>query len=267
MSELTLSGPVATTVHRPKSAATDTMTMIARSVRITSRDIDSLLMAVILPVMMMVLFVYLFGGAIQTGGDYVTYVVPGVLMLCTAWGASQTGVSVGNDMNGGIIDRFRSMDVGGAALLSGHVMASIVKNVISTLVVLVVAFLLGFRPEAGVIGWLAAIGILLMFILAISWLSAVFGLITKSSDAASNFAFFMMFVPYVSSAFVPIGTLPGWLQGVAEHQPATPIIESLRGLLLDRPVGSHPWVALAWCGGILLISVVAAGILFRRRAD
>jgi len=262
-----MSSLITRTAPRPSSAATDTLTMIACCARMTSRDVDALLMAVLLPVMMMVLFVYLFGGAIQTGGDYVTYVAPGVLMLCTAWGAAQTGVSVANDMNGGIIDRFRSMDVGGAALLSGHVGASVVKNLISTVVVLAVAFLIGFRPHADLAGWLGASGILLMFILAISWLSAVFGLIAKSSEVASNFAFFMMFMPYVSSAFVPIHTLPSWLQAVARNQPATPIIESLRGLLLDRPVGNHPWVALAWCAGILVVSAIIAGVLFQRRAD
>ncbi|MFD7694025.1 ABC transporter permease [Streptomyces sp. NPDC059805] len=243
------------------------LTMIGRCTRLTRRDVDALIMSLMLPIMMMVLFVYLFGGAIQTGGDYVTYVAPGVLLLCTVWGAAQTGVGVANDMSTGIVDRFRSMDVGGAAMLGGHVMASIIKNVTSTFVVIGVALLIGFRPKADALQWLAAAGVLVVFILAMSWLAAVVGLLTKSTDAAASFAFVMMFLPYVSSAFVPIKTLPSWLQGVAEHQPSTAIIESVRGFLLDRPVGDHAWIGLAWSGGILLVSVVLAGVFFQRRAD
>ncbi|KAB2976948.1 ABC transporter permease [Streptomyces sp. SS1-1] len=243
------------------------LTMIGRCTRLTRRDVDALIMSLMLPIMMMVLFVYLFGGAIQTGGDYVTYVAPGVLLLCTVWGAAQTGVGVANDMSTGIVDRFRSMDVGGAAMLGGHVMASIIKNITSTFVVIGVALLIGFRPKADALQWLAAAGVLVAFILAMSWLAAVVGLLTKSTDAAASFAFVMMFLPYVSSAFVPIKTLPSWLQGVAEHQPSTAIIESVRGFLLDRPVGDHAWIGLVWSGGILLVSVVLAGVFFQRRAD
>ncbi|MEH1058995.1 ABC transporter permease [Micromonospora sp. CPCC 206171] len=252
---------------RPTSLGTDMMTMIARCTRLTSRDLDALMMALMLPIMMMVLFVYLFGGAIQTGGDYVTYVSPGVLLLCTVWGAAQTGVGVANDMSTGIIDRFRSMDVSGAVLLGGHVTASVIKNIVSTVVVIAVALLIGFRPEASLLQWLAAGGILVTFILAMSWLSAVVGLLTKSTDAAASFAFIMMFLPYVSSAFVPIHTLPGWLQGVAKHQPSTPIIESVRGFLLDRPVGDNPWIALAWSVGILVVSVTLAAVFFQKKTD
>ncbi|MDX2592759.1 MULTISPECIES: ABC transporter permease [Streptomyces] len=243
------------------------LTMIGRCTRLTRRDVDALIMSLMLPIMMMVLFVYLFGGAIQTGGDYVTYVAPGVLLLCTVWGAAQTGVGVANDMSTGIVDRFRSMDVSGAAMLGGHVMASIIKNITSTFVVIGVALLIGFRPKADTLQWLAAAGVLVAFILAMSWLAAVVGLLTKSTDAAASFAFVMMFLPYISSAFVPIKTLPSWLQGVAEHQPSTAIIESVRGFLLDRPVGDHAWIGLVWSGGILLVSVVLAGVFFQRRAD
>lgn len=252
---------------RSVGTASSLLTMIGRCTRLTRRDVDAMIMSLMLPIMMMVLFVYLFGGAIQTGGDYVTYVAPGVLLLCTAWGAAQTGVGVANDMSTGIVDRFRSMDVSGAALLGGHVMASIIKNITSTVVVIAVALLIGFRPEADVLGWLAAGGILVAFILAMSWLSAVVGLLTKSTDAAASFAFVMMFLPYVSSAFVPIDTLPGWLQGVAENQPCTAIIESVRGFLLDMPVGDHAWIGLVWSVGILLVSVTLAGVFFQRKAD
>jgi ABC-2 type transport system permease protein len=170
-------------------------------------------------------------------------------------------------MTGGIIDRFRSMDVGGASFLAGHVSASVARNAASTVIVLGVAVLIGFRPTAGPLAWLAAIGILLAFVLAVSWLSAAVGLLAKSPEAAGGFTFLVMFLPYPSSAFVPIDTLPTWLRGFSEHQPTTPVIESLRGLLLDLPVGNAPWQALAWSGGILLLSIALSGALFRHRTS
>jgi ABC-2 type transport system permease protein len=243
----------------------DSLTMVGRCLRLTSRNVEAMLTSLMLPIMLMLLFVYLFGGAIHTGGKYVTYVVPGVLVLCAGFGASLTAVSVSLDMNGGIIDRFRSLDIGGASLLAGHVAASVVRNAASTVLVFGVAFLIGFRPDAGVLDWLAAAGVLLAFVLAFSWLSAAIGLVTKSPEAASGFTFFLMFLPYPSSAFVPIDTMPSWIHGFAENQPVTPVIETIRGLLLGTPVGDSPWLALAWCGGILAVSIVLSGVLFARR--
>jgi len=243
----------------------DSLTMAGRSLRLTMRTPDALLTSLLLPVMLMLLFVYLFGGAIQTGTRYVTYVVPGVLLLCAAFGASMTAVSVSHDMTGGIVDRFRSLDVAGAAVLAGHVAASVARNLASTVLVFGVAFLIGFRPSAQPLDWLAAGGVLLVFMLAISWLSAAVGLLARSPEAAGGFTFFMAFLPYPSSAFVPIETMPTWLHGFAENQPVTPVIETLRGLLLGTPVGTSPWQALAWCLGILVASVALAGVLFRRR--
>jgi ABC-2 type transport system permease protein len=250
---------------RTASAIGDWLTMAGRSLRLSLRTPDALLTSLMLPIMLMLLFVYLFGGAIQTGTRYVTYVVPGVLLLCAGFGAATTAVGVSQDLHGGIIDRFRSMDVAGAAVLAGHVTASIARNLASTVLVLGVAFLIGFRPSAGPADWLAAGGVLLLFILAISWLSAAVGVLARSPEAAGGFAFFMVFLPYPSSAFVPIDTMPAWLHGFANHQPVTPVIETLRGLLLDAPVGTSPWLALAWCGGILAASVALSSVLFRRR--
>lgn len=213
----------------------------------------------------MLLFVYLFGGAIQTGTQYVTYVVPGVLLLWAGYGSSVPAVSVSSDLTGGIVDRFRSLDVGGAAVLAGHVVASVVRNAASTALVFGVAFLIGFRPSAGPGQWLATGGVLLVFVLALSWLSAAIGLLTRSPEAASGFTFFVMFLPYPSSAFVPVRTMPGWIHGFAEHQPVTPVIETIRGLLLGTPIGASGWQALAWCGGILAVSIAASGVLFGRR--
>ncbi|HWM06038.1 MAG TPA: ABC transporter permease [Actinophytocola sp.] len=257
MSELTLT--------RPASLVGDARVMVGRSVRLSIRNMDALFTALFLPVMLMLLFVYLFGGAIETGTEYVTYVVPGVILLCAGFGSSLTAVAVTQDMNGGIMDRFRSMDIGGAAVLAGHVAASIARNLASTVLVLTVAFLIGFRPQAGPGEWLAAVGVLLLFVLAFSWVSAAVGLITRSAEAAGGFTFFVMFLPYPSSAFVPIETMPSWIHGFAENQPFTPVIESMRGLLLDVPVGNSPWLAIAWCGGILSVAVAASGYLFRRR--
>jgi ABC-2 type transport system permease protein len=188
-----------------------------------------------------------------------------VLPLSAGFGAATTAVTVSQDMTGGIIDRFRSMDVAGASVLAGHVAASMARNLAATVLVFGVAFLIGFRPSAGPLEWLAAGGVLLVFMLAISWLSAAIGLLARSPEAAGGFTFFMAFVPYPSSAFVPIDTMPTWLHGFAEHQPITPVIETLRGLLLGTPVGNSPWLALAWCAAILVASIALAGVLFRRR--
>jgi ABC-2 type transport system permease protein len=242
-----------------------TATMVGRSLRLSMRNVEALLTSLILPVLLMLLFVYLFGGAIQTGTEYVTYVVPGVLLLCAGFGAASTAVSVSQDLKGGIIDRFRSMDVGGVPILAGHVAASVVRNVTSTALVLAIAFLIGFRPNAGPAEWLAAGGVLLLFILAISWLSAAVGVLARSPEAAGGFAFFMVFLPYPSSAFVPVETMPTWIHGFANNQPVTPVIETLRGLLLEGSVGSSLLLALAWCGGITVAAVALSGVLFRRR--
>ena len=250
---------------RRSSAASDALTMAARCLRLTRRNLESLLMSVMLPVMLMLVFVYLFGGAIHTGTRYVTYVVPGVILLCAGFGSAQTAVSVSQDMAGGIIDRFRSMDIGGAAVLFGHVAASVVRNAASTVLVFGVAIAMGFRPHAGLLPWLGAVGVLLLFVVAVSWLSAAAGLLASSPEAASGFTFFVMFLPYPSSAFVPISTMPSWLHGFADTQPVTPVVETLRGLLLGAPVAASAGRALAWCGGILIVSATLSSVLFQRR--
>lgn len=250
---------------RPSPALASMPVMIARCVRLTRRNLDALITALVLPILLMLMFVYLFGGAIATGTSYVQYVVPGVVLLCAGFGAANTAVSVCQDMTGGVIDRFRSLDVPGQALLAGHVIASVVRNAASTLLVFGVALLIGFRPHASPPAWAAAAGILLLFVLAISCLAAVAGLLATSAEAASGFVFAIMFLPYPSSTFVPIATMPTWLQGFARDQPVTPVVETLRGLLLGTPVGASPWHAVAWCGGIMVGAVAISGVLFRRR--
>jgi len=239
--------------------------MSGRCVRLASRQTDSLITSLTLPVMLMVTFVYLFGGAIETGTRYITYVVPGVLILCAVTGSGNTAVTVSQDLKGGIIDRFRSMDVGGFTILAGHVAASVARNLVSSVLVMAVAIGIGFRPHASVLAWLAAVAVLLLFVIAISWLSAAFGLLVTSPDAAGGITFALMFLSYASSAFVPVRTMPWWLHGFAYHQPTTPVIETLRGLLLGTGASSHVALAIAWCAGLTAGSVLLSSLLWRRR--
>ncbi|MFB7544728.1 ABC transporter permease [Streptomyces zaomyceticus] len=240
-------------------------TLAGRGIRLSRRNLDAVITSMMMPIMLMLVFVYFFGGAIETGTGYVTYVVPGVIVLCAGFGAAGTAVSVSEDMRLGVVDRFRTLDIGGTPFLAGHVAASVTRNALSTTLVLGVAFLIGFRPAATPGGWLGAIGLLLAYVTAVSWLAAAVGLLTRTAEAAGAVTFFMMFLPYPSSAFVPIDTMPSWLHGFSEHQPVTPLIESLRGLLLDQPVGNSPWIALGWCAGLLTLAVAASGFLFRLR--
>lgn len=249
--------------HRSRLA--EGLVLAGRCVRLTRRDVDAMIMALALPVMIMLMFVYLFGGAIQTGTPYVTYVVPGVLLLCVGFGATSTATLVCRDLSGGITDRFRSMDVPAAVLLNGQVVASLVRNAIATLLVMSVAFLIGFRPHAGLLDWLAAVGVLALCVIALSWLSAAFGVLFRSPDAAGGFQFFLSFLTYPSSAFVPIATMPTWLQGFARNQPITQVVEAVRALLLGRPVGTHAAWAVAWSLGMTGVAVLMATVLHRRR--
>ncbi|MEU2244157.1 ABC transporter permease [Streptomyces sp. NPDC018338] len=246
-------------------ALTAASTLAGRGIRLSRRNLDAVITSMMMPIMLMLVFVYFFGGAIDTGTRYVTYVVPGVLVLCAGFGAASTAVTVSEDMRRGVVDRFRTLDIGGTPFLAGHVAATVTRNTLSTALVLGAAFVIGFRPTGTPAGWLVAIGLLLAWITAVSWLSAALGLVTRTAEAAGAITFFMMFLPYPSSAFVPIHTMPSWLHGFAEHQPVTPLIESMRGLLLDQPVGDAPWVALGWCAALLTVALAASGLLFRLR--
>jgi ABC-2 type transport system permease protein len=254
-----------TDISLPVRGVTDSFAMIGRSVRHTTRNAESMITSLVLPVMLLLLFVYVFGGAIDTGGKYVDYVVPGIVLLCAGFGASTTAIMVAEDMANGIIDRFRSMDMHSAAVLTGHVTASVARNAAATLIVVGLAFVTGFRPSAGVLDWLGVIGLLLLFVLAISWLAAAIGLLAGTPEGANAFTFLIMFLPYVSSTFVPVDTMPAVLRPIAEHQPVTPVVETLRGLLLGTPVGNQGWIAVAWCAGILAVSYAGASYLFRSR--
>jgi ABC-2 type transport system permease protein len=252
--------------HRRVAPGVSELTFIERSLRRSIRNVDAMLMAILLPVLLMFLFTFVFGGSIDPTGNYVNYVVPGIILLCAGFGASSTAIDVAGDMTTGIIDRFRSLPIPATAVLTGHVVASLVRNLIATGVVVGVALAVGFRPSGGPLDWLGALAVVALYILAITYLFAAIGLAASSPEAASGYGFILLFLPYLSSAFVEVDTLPGWLQPLAEYQPVTPVIEALRSLLMGTPMGNNTILAVTWCGVILLIAVVWGGWLFGRKA-
>jgi ABC-2 type transport system permease protein len=255
-----------TTPRRRLAFGTEERAFIGRSLRHSLRTPDALLMAIMLPVVLMFMFTYVFGGAIDPSGDYVNYVVPGLILLCAGFGAASTAVDVAQDMETGIMDRFRTMPIRSWATLTGHVVASLVRNLLATGVVIGVAFAIGFRPSGTALGWLGAIGIVALYILAITYLFAAIGLAAGSAEAANGYGFILLFLPYISSAFVPVDTMPVWLRWIAENQPITPVIETIRGFLMGTDDGVAPILALGWCVLILVIAVVWGAIMFRRKA-
>jgi ABC-2 type transport system permease protein len=237
---------------------------VRRSLTQSLRDGESLSMSIMLPVVIMLLFTYVFGGAIESDGQYVDYVVPGIILLCAGFGAATTATYVARDMTTGIIDRFRTMPLRAGAVLTGHVVASLVRNLVATTVVIGVALAVGFRPSTDVASWVMALVVIALYILAITYLFAAIGLAAGSPEAASGYGFILMFLPYLSSAFVPVSTMPTWLRWVAENQPITPIIETIRGLLMGTPLGTEPFWALGWIVAIIAVSAVWGAWLFRR---
>jgi len=260
-------GSTSTIGIRPRiTGLTAESVFVKRSLLHSVRDGESLLMAIMLPVMLMLLFTFVFGNAIDPSGGYVDYVVPGIILLCAGFGAASTAVYVARDLQTGIIDRIRTMPLRSGAVLTGHVIASLVRNLLATGIVIGVALLVGFRPTADLWGWIGAIAVIALYILTITYLFAAIGLAAGSPEAASGYGFIILFLPYLSSAFVPVSTMPTWLQWIAENQPITPIIETIRGLLFGLPLGSQAWWAVGWCVGILAIAVLWGAWLFRRKA-
>jgi ABC-2 type transport system permease protein len=251
-------------------ALVDSRVMIARWLRRSHRDPEAFLTALMLPIILMLLFVYVFGGDLRTGGAYVDYVVPGLIVLCAGFGAGTTAVAVAADMTNGVVDRFRSMPISGSSILVGQIVASLVRNLIATALVIGVALGIGWHPTASVLGWLAAAAVIVLFVWALSWFAAAVGLLTHSVEAANSVTFVLMFIPYVSTAFVPANTMPAPLRVFAENQPFTPIIETLRGLWTGHTstadsVGHEAALAMTYCLAILATSAIAASRLFRRR--
>ncbi|MBS4218467.1 ABC transporter permease [Bacillus sp. FJAT-49711] len=239
---------------------------IKRSLLHSLRNVDALIMAIMLPIILMLMFTYVFGGAIDPSGQYVNYVVPGIILLCAGFGSSSTAFDVATDMKNGIIDRFRTMPIQSMNVITGHVVASLARNLLATSIVIIMALVVGFRPSATIFEWFAAIGIIALFILTITWLFAAIGLIASTPAAASGYGFIILFLPYLSSAFVPTTTMPKWLHGVAENQPITPIIETIRSLLMGGAIVNYIWWAIGWCLFILFLSIIWSAWTFKRKA-
>ncbi|GIO54608.1 ABC transporter permease [Paenibacillus cineris] len=241
--------------------------MLGRSMRHIFRSMDTIITVCITPIAMMLLFVYVFGGAIHTGTEnYVNYLLPGILLIAIASGISYTAYRLFMDKQRGIIERFHSMPISRSAVLWGHVLTSLVSNMISLVVIILVALIMGFRSSAGVLPWLAVTGILVLFTLALTWVAAIAGLSGKSVEGASAFSYPLIFLPFISSAFVPTDSMPKVVRAFAENQPVTSIVETIRALLSNQPVGNDIWIALAWCVGIMLVAYVFAMRAYKKRA-
>jgi len=244
----------------------DTAVLTGRSLRHITRSPDTIITTVITPVAMMLLFVYVFGGAINTGSDsYVNYMLPGILLITIASGISYTAFRLFLDMQSGIFERFQSMPIARSSVLWAHVLTSLVANMVSIVVVVLVAIVMGFRSSAGVPAWLGVAGILILFTLALTWIAVIPGLTAKSVDGASAFSYPLIFLPFISSAFVPTATMPGPVRAFAENQPVTSIVNAIRDLFAQQPVGTDIGIALAWCVGILIVAYIFAMVTYRRR--
>ncbi|HEY6801044.1 MAG TPA: ABC transporter permease [Agromyces sp.] len=246
----------------------DTAVLTGRSLRHILRSPDTIITTAVTPVAIMILFVFVFGGAIDTGtSSYIDYMLPGILLITIASGIAYTAYRLFMDMQGGIFERFQSMPIARSSALWAHVLTSLVANVISLVIVIGVAFAMGFRTGTGVLGWLAVLGVLVLFTLALTWLAVVAGLSAKTVDGASAFSYPLIFLPFLSSAFVPTDTMPAPVAWFADNQPVTPIVESIRAIFAQEPVGRELWVALAWCIGILVVAYFWAMAVYRRRTS
>jgi ABC-2 type transport system permease protein len=244
----------------------DTAVLTGRSLRHITRSPDTIITTTIMPIAFMLLFVYVFGGAIRSGSHhYVNYLLPGILLITIASGISYTAFRLFLDMQSGIFARFQSMPIARSSVLWAHVLTSLAANLISLVVVVLVALLMGFRSGAGVLAWLAVAGILILFTLALTWIAVIPGLSAKSADGASAFAYPIIFLPFISSAFVPAATMPGPVRAFADNQPVTSIVNTTRDLLAQQPASAHIWIALAWCLGVLIIAYTTAMATYHRK--
>ena len=244
----------------------DTTVLLGRTLRHITRSPDTIITTLIMPIAFLLLFVYVFGGAINTGThSYVKYLLPGILLMTVASGIAYTAYRLYQDKNNGIFERFQSMPIARSAVLWAHVLTSLVANMISLVVVVLVALLMGFRSGASPLAWLAITGIMILFTLALTWVAIIPGLTASTPDGASAFSYPLIFLPFLSSAFVPTHTMPGPVRAFAEHQPVTSIVNTIRNLFAQQPVGTGIWTALAWCFGILVIAYLAANAIYRRQ--
>lgn len=244
----------------------DTGVMLARSMRHVTRSMDTIITVTIMPIAFMLLFVYVFGGAIQAGTDnYVNYLMPGILLIAIASGISYTSFRLFTDLQSGIFERFHSMPIARSSVLWGHVLTSLVSNAISVVIIVLVGLLMGFRSPAGVLAWLAVAGILLLFTLALTWVAVIAGLSASTMEGASAFAYPIIFLPFISSAFVPTDTMPGLVRAFAENQPVTSIVDTIRALLGQQAAGGAIWTGLTWLVGILVVAYAFAMVAYRRK--
>ncbi len=244
----------------------DTAVLTGRTMRHVTRSPDTIITTAIMPVALLLLFVYVLGGAISHGsGSYVSYLLPGILLITIASGISYTAFRLFTDMQSGILERFQSMPIVRSGVLWAHVLTSLAANVVSLVLVVGVALLVGFRSGAGVLAWLTIAALLILFTLALTWLAVIAGLTAKSVDGAGAFSYPLIFLPFISSAFVPTATMPGPVRAFAEYQPVTSIVNAIRDLLAQRPAGANLWIAFAWCAGILVVAYLLASISYRRR--
>ncbi|MDD7836303.1 MULTISPECIES: ABC transporter permease [Paenarthrobacter] len=244
----------------------DTSVLLGRSMRHIFRSVDTIITTAITPIALMLLFVYVFGGAIRTDTDnYVNYLLPGIMLIAIASGIAYTAVRLYTDMQSGIFERFQSMPIARSAVLWAHVLTSLVANGLSLVIIVGVALLMGFRTSANVLDWLAVAGILTLFTLALTWIAIIAGLSAKSVDGAGGFSYPLIFLPFISSAFVPTDTMPGPVRWFAENQPVTSIVNTIQDLFAQRPAGTDIWVALAWCLGILVVAYAFATAAYKRQ--
>ena len=256
-------------------ALSDSATMLRRNLRHMIRYPSVTVLLVGMPIVLLLLFVYVFGGTLGAGlgdpdggrGAYINYVAPGILLMTVASAAQGTAISVATDMTEGIIARFRTMAIARVSVLTGHVVGSMIQTLISLVLVVGVAVLIGFRPTAGLGEWIAATAVLTMFTFALTWLSVAFGLVSKSVETASNLPMVLILLPFLGSGFVPTDSMPAGLRWFAEYQPFSPVIETIRGLLLGGPVGSSAVLAVGWSAGIALFGYLWAKRLFNRRVN
>ena len=244
----------------------DTALLLGRSMRHIFRSVDTIITTAITPIALMLLFVYVFGGAIRTGTDnYVNYLLPGIMLIAIASGIAYTAVRLFTDMKSGIFERFQSMPIARSSVLWAHVLTSLAANGLSLVIIVLVALVMGFRTSAGPLEWLAVVGILTLFTLALTWIAVIAGLSARSVDGAGGFSYPLIFLPFISSAFVPTATMPGPVRAFAENQPVTSIVNTIQDLFAQRPVGVDIWIALAWCLGILVLAYVFAMAVYRRK--
>ena len=244
----------------------DTSVLLGRSLRHIGRSPDTIITTVLTPLALMLLFVYVFGGAIASGTDnYVNYVLPGIMLIAIASGIAYTAVRLFTDVTSGLFERFHSMPIARSSVLWAHVVTSLVANLISVVIILVLGFVTGFRTSATPLAWLAIFGILTLFTLALTWIAIIAGLAAKTVDGASGFSYPLIFLPFISSAFVPTETMPGPVRVFAENQPVTSIVNTIQDLFAQRAVGTDIWIALAWCAVILIVAYAFAMVRYRRR--